>query len=458
MSGSNTETETETETESGSPDQHPECEFDGDDLDIFDSVRNYYNLEEWECSRPVWEEASGNRCVWHASDGQTQAKPPAELEKTVDAGDLHGSAAIGVNLSGIDFPVETGFIDADLSGANLGNSDLSGGTFRRADLSGADLRSAYLPEAYLRYADLSEADLGNSDLSEADLGNSDLSKADLGNSDLPGAALPRVELSGADLRSVELSGADLRSADLSEAALFDADLSGADLIDANLSETGFIGSNLSRVDFTDTKLSEISLRGANITGADLREAIVDEVLVTATTTCNHLYEGYDASRLPRFIQRVWYDSSLNIREWDDTVRTYHNLKRVFSENALTSKAQNMYVGERRARNYQAKTAGAWSDYLLSLPSRFITGYGVRIRALLLWMLLLFVVSTAVYLKTGIRDTTSETIAYSVLAFTVAPPPPLPSGTRVQAMVMIETFFGTLSTVLLGYILGNRERI
>ena len=95
MSGSNTETE--TETESGFPDQHPECVFDVDDLDIPDGARYLYDLGEgeWECSRPVWEEASGNRCVWHTSDGQNQQKPDAELKKTVGDGDLHGSAATG---------------------------------------------------------------------------------------------------------------------------------------------------------------------------------------------------------------------------------------------------------------------------------------------------------------------------------------------------------------------------
>jgi len=63
MSSSHTETETETETETGSPDQQPECEFDADDLDISDFRREKYNLEEWECSRSVWEKASGNLCV-----------------------------------------------------------------------------------------------------------------------------------------------------------------------------------------------------------------------------------------------------------------------------------------------------------------------------------------------------------------------------------------------------------
>ena len=159
MSASNTEIETETETKSGSSDQHPECEFDADDLDISDSLRESYDIEGWECSRPVWEEASGNRCVWHTSDGQTQEKPPAELEKAVGDGDLHGSAAAGVNLSGIDFPVETGFIDADLSGADLPEADLLD-----ADLSGVNLRYADLSWADLRYADLSGTELIGADL------------------------------------------------------------------------------------------------------------------------------------------------------------------------------------------------------------------------------------------------------------------------------------------------------
>jgi hypothetical protein len=112
MSVSNTETETET----GSPDQH-ECGFDTDDLDISDVLRGVYDLEDWKCSRPVWKEASTNHCAWHTRDGQNQEELYEELEKTVGDGDLHGSAATGVSLIGIEFPVETGFIEAELSEA-----------------------------------------------------------------------------------------------------------------------------------------------------------------------------------------------------------------------------------------------------------------------------------------------------------------------------------------------------
>lgn len=73
------------------------------------------------------------------------------------------------------------------------------------------------------------------------------------------------------------------------------------------------------------------------------------------------------------------------------------------------------------------------------------------------MLVLFLASTAVYVNASVRGTLMENVSYSVLAFTVAPPPPMPSKPVTQLVMMIETFFGTLSIVLLGYILGNRER-
>lgn len=57
---------------------------------------------------------------------------------------------------------------------------------------------------------------------------------------------------------------------------------------------------------------------------------------------------------------------------------------------------------------------------------------------------------------GVEDTLIDNISYSVLAFTVAPPR-VPSEAGAQLIMMIETFFGTLFIVLMGYILGNREQ-
>lgn len=73
------------------------------------------------------------------------------------------------------------------------------------------------------------------------------------------------------------------------------------------------------------------------------------------------------------------------------------------------------------------------------------------------MVALFLASTAVYAAARVRPTLLDNIAYSVLTFTVAPPPPMLSGVGPQLVMMVETCFGTLLIVLLGYILGNRER-
>ena len=285
MSGSNTDTDTESE-----------CVFDADDLDISDSLRESYDIEGWECSRPVWEKASGNLCVWHTSDGQTQQKPPAELGKEVGDGDLHGSAAIGVNLTGIDFQAGVDFIDADLSEANL----------RRTDLSEADLGDANLSEANLRRADLSEADLGDANLSEAELYYADLSGADLGDANLSEAKLCFADLSRVDLSDVDLSKADLSNADLSGADLEDADLSGADLEDADLFET-----TLSDVVLSEATLNNVALSGATLNNVDISETTLNVRYTRRNKILNKLWESYDSFKRALSVKRVlsaYYDT------------------------------------------------------------------------------------------------------------------------------------------------------
>jgi hypothetical protein len=207
---------------------------------------------------------------------------------------------------------------------------------------------------------------------------------------------------------------------------------------------------LTDVHFRSVDFGEADLRGADLSGTDLREATTANVSVAGATTCKRLYEGEE-----------WGDRSesrSNSRNWDATARAYHNLKVVFSNHGLIGKARVMHVREHRARSLEAKAAHGWLNrrYLSSLPSRVITGYGVQVRSLVFWMVVLFLFSTAVYVGSGVRDTLMGNISYSVLAFTVAPPG-VPEGVGTQVVMMVETFFGTLSIMLLGYILGNRER-
>lgn len=189
-------------------------------------------------------------------------------------------------------------------------------------------------------------------------------------------------------------------------------------------------------------LVKLPLGGAELTGTDLREANIADVSVNGATTCRRLYE----------------ESQFASKKWDATARSYHDLKTVFSDHGLVGKARSMYIRERRARSLEAKAAYGQFDrrYLRSLPPWIFTGYGIRVQNLLFWMVALFLISTAVYVYVGVEDTFVSNVTYSVLAFTVGPPA-VPEGVGTQVMMMVETFLGTLSIVLLGYILGNRER-
>lgn len=96
------------------------------------------------------------------------------------------------------------------------------------------------------------------------------------------------------------------------------------------------------------------------------------------------------------------------------------------------------------------------DYLGNLASAAFTGYGVRPSRLGVWMVGLFILSTTVYWTVGVKDSLIETMSYSVITFTTTPPF-RPDGFLLQAVMMVEAFFGTLSLITLGYIFSNRER-
>lgn len=165
-------------------------------------------------------------------------------------------------------------------------------------------------------------------------------------------------------------------------------------------------------------------------------------------------------------------------DWDAVSRADNDLKNVFSEAGPVGKARHHHVLERRARGFGARTNGSmtgylrldgrrptlsWDDgnvlayvaYTESWASRVTTGFGVRPFRLVVWMLCLFGVAALSYeLDPGITDS----IYYSVVSFTTAPPPTgAPTIPAVRVVEMVETFGGTLLIVLLGYVLGNGER-
>lgn len=248
-----------------------ECTFTSAELDVRGSLIAALELEEWECSRPAWNERdeTGDRCVWHA---EVADKPPDRLENNTKTGDLHSAIVpSGTDLSDFPLPNELGFIDADLSGVILDGADLSGAILTDADLSGASLADADLSRAVLRDADLPKARLVAADLPDAHLIDADLLEADLRNTDLSGALLTSADLPGADLRNADLSGAVLSHADLSGAFLSDTDLSEADLRDANLTGATVERGLLSRVNLFDTYLAGAGLNGTVLGNIQINE-------------------------------------------------------------------------------------------------------------------------------------------------------------------------------------------
>lgn len=99
----------------------------------------------WGCSRPVWEVADDNRCVWHA----TTNKPIDELAAQANDCDLYGASVHETDLASIAFPADDVIVltaadlrMVDLKGANPSEADLSGATLTDAETSvGADLES-----------------------------------------------------------------------------------------------------------------------------------------------------------------------------------------------------------------------------------------------------------------------------------------------------------------------------
>lgn len=269
-------------------------------------------------------------------------------------------------------------------------------------------------------------------LDSATLSGTELSGANLIATDFTDANLSMANLSGADLGDANLSGADLGGADLSEAVFLDADLSGAILLGANLS-----GAELQNADLTDTNLIEANLSDVALNRLTRIELRLSDVKQDAYEF--YQSEGYKTPQV-----------------WDAVARVAHELKTASSANGLVGRAREYRLQERRARRREAKAEGGvagWTAWGGSVLSRIFTGYGVQLRSIVLLMIILWIGSAAWYWWVGVENS----LYYSTITFTTASPPNNPPQ-GAKLISTIETFFGTLFIVLLGYILGNREQV
>ncbi|WP_435093377.1 pentapeptide repeat-containing protein [Halorubrum sp. N11] len=276
--------------------------------------------------------------------------------------------------------------------------------------------------------------------------NASLREADLSDAHLEGA-----DLSDADLLLANLSGANLKGANLSQANILEGDLSGATLLDANLYRAELSFTDLSEADLKDADLSEAKIRDADLSHVLLGDTNLGGIIMSRGTNIHS-----PNNRLKQFLNGS--DVSKQ-RQYDVIARANHELREAFSENGLLNQARMARVRERSARRKEAKAEGGWKgnfDWAISRLSSAFTGYGVQIKPIVGWMILLYSLSAVVYWHWGGMGWGSS-MYYSVVTFTTSPPYTPPPGLP-SVVAGVETFAGTAAIVFLGYILGSRERI
>lgn len=380
----------------------------------------------------------------------------------------------GSDLSGADLSEATLFI-ATLSGATLLGITGSGATLRQADLSGTNLRGVDLSDMVLIGADLSGATLIDANLPSDYLSKGNLGGADLRRVNFSGEDMKAVDLSGANLRHTNLSETNLRYADLRGAILIYADLSNANLERANLAEADLSAANLSEADLRYATVSEATLIDASLSQADIRDAELDRTILGDMSLSNirlssrtKFYEGFKSTLGPSYPQ-----IGRRPERWRAHARDSRMLATLCSEQGYIQNARVLTVWEKRARRNEEFA----NRNLLSVIGYSVnwqaTGYGISVRRVVRNMLLLFVVSTYVYLDYGINETLQpasavgvesrispyivEILYFSVVTFTTSPPTAVTVEIS-QWIAMAETFLGTLLIVLLGYVLGTRESL
>lgn len=250
-------------------------------------------------------------------------------------------------------------------------------------------------------------------------------------------------LSGCFLASADLTDADLRRTDLTDANLLCSNLTNSNLSCANLSGTGMFG-----VKLTHTKIDEITVN--QYTHLDRLPVELSKVI--------QLSQVLVSFELARQIILPNYSRKLEPEEWDSLAQNYHQFKNAFSEKGHGENARDAYVLERKARTRQAWFDGSPISFLGGVLSGLLTGYGVRpIRVL--GASLAFLLFTAVWYDLAGFKPNGGPLYYTVVTFVTSPPnPPTGASLPTRLVILLETYLGTVLTVLLGYVLGNRERL
>jgi hypothetical protein len=285
-----------------------------------------------------------------------------------------------------------------------------------------------------------------------------------------------VNLSEPVLENATLSNTDCKNADFTDADLESADFSNTDLRMTNLHKSKTLPTELSRTDLRGLNLSEQDLSGGNLSRADLRDVDMVGMSANQGTTVGRMRTGLSTPE-----------------QYDQLAQAYHEFKNALSDEGLSQRAR-----QARALEQQARTAEAWArvkeqfrervrllqtvkgacqcvlppwpkpeirtQFLTAVGgslSRYLTGYGTRPFYVFLWTAAIILMTTGLFAlgPTPQGGWQGGPLYYSVVTFVTAPPhPPRQVWTVTQATVLVETYLGTALIVLLGYVLGTRERV
>jgi hypothetical protein len=299
-----------------------------------------------------------------------------------------------------------------------------------AKIDSVDFRNANLTEANLQYAQIQRCDLNSATLKNADFRHIEALAVDLSNKDLQTANLDH-----ADFRLANFEQSNFNGNKISEINLYNANLSGAHLRNCTIKKGSLVDSNFSDADLRQTTFIKGDIRGVNIKGAQL-------------------------SGSTKFKGFCWEPEGS--RSWDTLAKSYDEIREEFKQNALNTSQKSLYFLQQRARTMESLSEGSYLSFGLGVISEILTGYGVRARYTILWTILLMMTSTLWYYFIPESVWEGGPLHYSVTTFvTSAPHPPDLSQTPLinsitRAVVLAETYFGTVLIILLGYVLGNRD--
>lgn len=220
----------------------------------------------------------------------------------------------------------------------------------------------------------------------------------------------------------------------------------------------FENTALQGADLTDVNLSDADLRGAGLSDADLRRDSLRRADLRGTT-----FAGVELDQRTQIGRRC--PRGLDVFDYDKLAQSYHELKTAFSDQGLSQRGRDVRFLEQVARRREAWERGQYLTWAGSILSHGLTRYGTRVWPVLIWTGLVLALPTVWYAlgPAPAEGWEGGPLYYSVVTFVTAPPHPFETSggwavSLTRTIILVQTYLGTTLIILLGYVLGSRDRI